>query len=177
MKRWTALIMLTLALAAAIHVALVAWFPSLLMMAAHRGILSRAGGANVVVHNPPTTAENNPIVNSSPDILYSACAFDLSNGPVRFIAAVPGSYWSVSGYDSETNNFFSLNNEEAGARNIDLVLTGPEASALPGGRMVRSPSVRGVVLFRTLVPSRGLMNEMIGIQKQARCLQIGTTEP
>jgi uncharacterized membrane protein len=173
MKRWTALSLVTIMLAAAIHLAIAASFPSLVMMAARRGIASRAGGVNVVVHNPPTTAKHNPIVNSSPDLLYSACAFDLSGGPVRFRAAVPGLYWSISGFDSKTNNFFSLNNEEVGSQALDLVLTGPgTVGPKGGGRVVRSPSLRGVVLFRTLVPTANKMEEMIRIQKQARCIPI-----
>ena len=175
MKRLLALTLVTLSLAVVIHLALAAAVPSIVMLAAHRGIVSHAGGVNVVMHRPPTTAEHNPVVNSSPDILYSACAYDLSRGPIRFRAAVPASYWSVSGFDSETNNFFSLNNEEVGTRELDLVLTGPGTGKSEGaGRVVRSPSVRGVVLFRTLVPTADKMQEMIRIQEQAICLPLRT---
>jgi len=163
-----------LAAAAVVHAALVFSFPWLVMRVAHNRIAARAGGVNIVVHNPPTTAEHNPIVNSSPDLLYSACAFDLAGGPVRIRARVPATYWSVSGYDAETNNFFSVNNEGARAGLLDLVLAGPGGAVPEAGaaRAVVSPSMRGVVLFRTLVPTADRMGEMVRVQKQAVCLPL-----
>lgn len=171
MRRWMACSLTVLVAAAVINAALVFSFPWLVMRVAHRKISERAGGVNVVVHNPPTTAEHNPIVNSSPDLLYSACAFDLAKGPVRFRARVPATYWSISGYDAETNNFFSVNNEGARAGSLDLVLAGPGSTAPDAGtaRVVVSPSMRGVVLFRTLVPMADKMGELVRVQREAVC--------
>lgn len=174
MKRWMAYSLAVLAGAAFVHAALVVSFPWLVMRVAHYKISERAGGVNIVVHNPPTTAEHNPIVNSSPDLLYSACAFDLAKGPVRIRARVPGSYWSISGYDAETNNFFSVNNEGARAGRLDLVLAGPGGAVPDAGaaRVAVSPSARGVVLFRTLVPTADRMEEMVRVQREAVCLPL-----
>jgi uncharacterized membrane protein len=172
MKKWMAYSFATLAAAVIVHLLLALFFPSLVLRVAYRKIAARAGGVNIVVHNPPTTAANNPIVNSSPDLLYSACAFDLSAGPVRVRARVPATYWSVSGYDGETNNFFSVNSIEERSGSLDLVLVGPGGTAPGAAHVVRSPSRRGVLLFRTLVPTADKMEEMIRVQKQAVCVPL-----
>lgn len=166
--------MAALIAAITIHLLIALSFPSLVMRVAHRKIAKQAGGVNIVTHNPPTTAANNPIVNSSPDLLYSACAFDLSSGPVRIRAKVPATYWSISGFDGETNNFFCVNSMEERSGILELVLAGPGVPALDAGaaRIVRSPSRRGVLLFRTLVPTADKMEEMIRVQKQAVCLPL-----
>jgi len=170
MRQRIAYVLATLALAAVVHLLLAVFFPSLVLRVAHRKIVARAGGVNIVTHNPPTTAANNPIVNSSPDLLYSACAFDLADGPVRVRAKVPASYWSVSGYDGETNNFFTVNSIEERSGSLDLVVVGPGGkSPAVAARAVRSPSRRGVLLFRTFVPSADRLKEMIRVQKQATC--------
>lgn len=171
MKNWLKISLITILLAGIIHLTLVIFFPSLVLRIAHMKISERAGGVNVVIHNPPTTAANNPIVNSSPDLLYSACAFDLSKGPIRFRAKVPDSYWSISGFDAETNNFFSMNNEQIRSKDFELVLVGPDWSSKVDGnaRMVKAPTMRGVVLFRTLVPAANKIEGLIRTQKMAIC--------
>jgi uncharacterized membrane protein len=172
MKKIVKIMASTIVLSCMFHLVLVYKFPSIILGIAHRKISSRAGGINTVVHNPPTTAANNPVVNSSPDILYSACAFDLSKGPLRFRARVPDSYWSISGFDAETNNFFSINNEQVRSRDFNMILAGPGEITKYAGkdRVVTSPTVRGVILFRTLVRDAGTIDALIRIQKQAVCL-------
>lgn len=171
MKSWFKISLVTIILAGIIHLIIVICFPSIVLRIAHRKISERAGGVNVVIHNTPTTAANNPIINSSPDLLYSACAFDLSKGPIRFRAKVPDSYWSISGFDAETNNFFSVNNEQARSKDFELVLVGPDGSSKVNGnvRMVKAPTTRGVVLFRTLVPEANKIEGLIRTQKMAVC--------
>lgn len=171
MKKWLKISITIVILAVVFHLITVAFFPSLVMRVAHRKISERAGGVNVVIHLPPTTADNNPIVNSSPDILYSACAFDLSGGPVRFNAQIPDSYWSISGFDAKTNNFFVINNEQVKSKNFELILVG--AGETPkidvNTQIIKSPTARGVVLFRTLVPVTHKIEGLIRTQKMADC--------
>lgn len=172
MKNWLKLSLITIVLAGIIHLTLVCCFPSLVMSIAHWKMAKNAGGVNIVMHNPPTTAAHNPIVNSSPDLLYTACAFDLSRGPIRFRAQMPDSYWSISGFDAQTNNFFAVNNEQVQSKNLELVLIGPNQKAKIEGsaQVVKAPSMKGVILFRTLVPTADKLEGLVRMQKQAVCL-------
>lgn len=172
MKKWVKISLITIILAGTLHLITVICFPSIVLRIAHRKISERAGGVNIIIHNLPTTAANNPIVNSSPDLLYSACAFDLSKGPIRFRAKVPDSYWSISGFDAETTNFFSVNNEQVRSKDFELVLVGPDGSLKVdvNTQMVKAPTTRGVVLFRTLISNANKIEELIRIQKMAVCI-------
>ena len=54
------------------------------------------------------------IVRPSPDLLYAGCAFDLADGPLRIQATVPrDTYWSLSMFAANTDNFFVVNDRAA----------------------------------------------------------------
>lgn len=170
MKNWLKLSLITIILAVIIHLSLVIGLPSMVMYIAHWKMVKYAGGVNVVMHSPPTTAAH-PVVNSSPDILYSSCAFDLSRGPLRFRAQVPDTYWSISGFDAQTNNFFAINDEQVQSKTLELVLVGPNQSVKINERaqVVKAPSIKGVILFRTFVPTADKLAGLIKTQRNAIC--------
>lgn len=98
------------------------------------------------------TPTSRDIVRPSPDFAYSACAFDLGDGPVVLRVAPWPDYWSLSLYAANTDNFFVLDDRETryDAR-ITLVRAGrphPEGA----GQVVESPSRRGIALIRRLAP-------------------------
>ena len=71
------------------------------------------------------------VVRPSPDLLYSACPFDLSKGPLKITAHVPHStYWSVSGFDAATNNFFVRDDQQIAGDSIEIIALRP-GMALP----------------------------------------------
>jgi len=66
--------------------------------------LGEAGPVNAFQHAPPTRAERQPVVRPSPDLLYSICVFDLSQGDVLIdVPPIPDHYWSVSVFDARTD--------------------------------------------------------------------------
>ncbi|NBT55041.1 MAG: DUF1254 domain-containing protein [Betaproteobacteria bacterium] len=105
---------------------------------------------------PAVDASARRVVMPSPDLLYSVCVFDVSAGPVR-VRANPGlpSYWSIALYAANSDNFFVLNDRQAGAAPVDmwLVSEGPnprDPAVPPGARVVVSPSAQGFLLMRVL---------------------------
>jgi uncharacterized membrane protein len=60
-------------------------------------------------------------------------------------------YWSVSFFAANSDNFFVLNDRQAKEKRVRVVLATDDASPAEGAQTVISPSRRGVVLFRTLV--------------------------
>jgi uncharacterized membrane protein len=108
------------------------------------------------VFSPAVDATSRRVVMPSPDLLYSLCVFDLSQGPLR-ITARPAldTYWSVALYADNSDNFFVQNDRQTGKSALDLWLVseGANASApaVPAGaRVVVSPSRRGLLLMRVL---------------------------
>jgi len=104
----------------------------------------------------PVSAKSRTVVMPSPDMLYSVCAYDLRQGPVRVSAApeLPN-YWSVALYAANSDNFFVRNDRQAQGRPVNLWLVAPggdpqQKPPPPGAEVVVSPSSTGFLLMRVL---------------------------
>lgn len=138
-------------------------------------ILER-GGINIALPSPRPDASARTVVRLSPDLLYSACVFDLDQGRLHVTAPVPDSYFSISGFAADTSNFFAYNDRNAtlgadGRRRIDLLLShGTPATVPAGAQLVQAPSRRGVILFRILIPDEAALPQLQAeFQAQQRC--------
>ena len=71
-----------------------------LMEAAVRRLSARSG-FNTMSYGSLATPDNQPIVRPSPDLAYSSCPYDLSNGPllINYVPVV-GRYSSLSVFDA-----------------------------------------------------------------------------
>lgn len=141
-----------IAVAVIAHFAYVNAVPRMLMSVAMTRI---AGGE----HNawrlaPRVTQESRTIVRPSPDFAYSACSYDLSQGPVRIHVAPWEGYWSLSLYADNSDNFFVVDDREVqGGVDVLVSRNRPSETDEPTVRAVRSPSVRGIALIRRLAPN------------------------
>lgn len=171
MKRWLIRTALVLALAAVFHIVTIMLYPTGLLMAL--AVKQRKAGfrANTVYHAPRVTSASREVVRPSPDLLYSICAYDVSDAPLRITAPVPDTYWSLSFFASNTDNFFVVNDRQIQSKTIEVVLVGPGRPAPKGeaAMVVTSPTRRGVALFRTLVTDESRVPDLVRIQKQAVC--------
>ncbi len=158
----------TLAVAAIVHVASVMATPHVIMHLTMRGI--GQGGVNVMRFGKRPTSDSRGVVRPSPDLLYSSCVYDLSNGPVRVTASgMPDTYWSVSLFDADTDNFYVLNDRQAKAGAVDFTIVDAHADRVPRGTVVHSPTRRGLVLFRTLIDDDRRLAEIDKARRRARC--------
>jgi uncharacterized membrane protein len=171
MKKWLLMILATLALAAVFHVLTVMAFPKAIMVALDWKSKDMGRSSNVLYHQPRVTADSRVVVRPSPDLLYSVCAYDVSEAPLRISASVPDSYWSLSFFASNTDNFFVINDREVKANPVEILLVGPGMSyKSPGNaQVVTSPSTRGVALIRILITDEDRIEELTKIQRQASC--------
>lgn len=135
-------------------------------------VLARMGPVNQMQHQGRVTAQSRQVVRPSPDLLYSICPFDLAHGALHVTAKVPpGTYWSVSVFDDDTNNFFVRNDRQVKGA-IDFVLLPPKGAAavLPkNATTMHSPSLKGLVLFRTLIPNEAAFAKVDAVRRQAAC--------
>lgn len=139
------------------HLALVWAIPRIIM---HQVMSGSAAVEMNMLNNaafpPPVDASSRRVVMPSPDMLYSVCVFDVSKGPVR-VTAQPGlsTYWSIALYGANSDNFFVVNDREAGKAPVDLWLVseGPNVGdpVVPtGAKVVVVPSTKGFLLMRVL---------------------------
>lgn len=166
----------TILLAALVHLVAVYCFPTVMMSMAQRAIRNRVGGANRIYHSPPVTVKTNELVMQSPDLLYSSCAYDLADGPVRIFARVPDTYWSLSLYQANTDNFFILNDRQVDGDRVEVVLIGKGQGAPtdPKVRVITAPTKKGVIALRSLIQDASRLDELIAVQGQAFCAPYAT---
>lgn len=144
-------VLATLIVAALTHFALIHATPRVLMNVAFDRL--SAGGANAWRLGDRVTPDLRAIVRPSPDFAYSACAYDLSDGPLMLRVAPWHAYWSISLYASNSDNYFVVDDREA-RNGVEIVLVermrdAPEDAA----RVVQSPGARGIALIRRLAPT------------------------
>ena len=160
---------LVAAIAMLVHWLAVGMIPGRLMGIAMERIEQNAP-MNAMGHAPSSTAERRIIVRPSPDLAYSTCLFDLSEGPVAVsVRPMDAPYWSLSVFDDETNVRFVRNDRETGDQPLNIVLA-REGQAVPdGSEAVRLPSDRGLALLRILVPERDAFAAIDAARRTASC--------
>jgi uncharacterized membrane protein len=173
-REWIGWIVATLAVAVIVHIASVWFLPQAIMHVA----LGKMGAVNAIHHQARVDEHARGVVRPSPDLLYSACPFDLSKGALEVQGPIPpDTYWSASAFDAQTNNFFAINDRTVGGQPLELIILPPGRSAEPphiaGQLVVHAPTVRGLVLFRTLVSSEKDFAKVDAVRRQAGCASIG----
>jgi uncharacterized membrane protein len=166
-REWTGWTLATLVVAVVVHAGSLWFLPHAVMDKA----MAQMGAVNTIHHGARPNARIHGVVRPSPDLLYSVCPFDLSQGPLRVRSPIPtGTYWSVSAFDAETNNFFVRNDRQEKNSVVDFLLvqdgTHPITEGMP---VVVAPGPRGLVLFRTLIDDEKNFAYLDALRRQATC--------
>lgn len=170
MKNWPYWTVATLALAGIFHIIAVLGFPYFIMDRLVAGAAD-GEGLNTAIHAERATSDARRVVRPSPDLIYTLCAFDLREGPLVLSAPVPDTYWSLSMFSDNTDNFFVVNDQQLEKDTIELVLARRESQVQGhfGVPIVVSPSDTGAILFRTLIASEDRFGELDALRRQANC--------
>lgn len=142
-----------LAVAVLAHLAFIHAVPRVLMSVAMTRVADGATNAWRLAER--VTPASRAIVRPSPDFAYSACPYDLSEGPIAIRVAPWDGYWSLSLYAANSDNFFVIDDRETDGGVEILLSRGPSGEQADAGvRAVRSPSARGIALIRRLAPTQ-----------------------
>lgn len=155
MPTWLKPLLFGLIIAIIAHVATILMLPNVIMNVAFKRIADNAGGINTLFHSPLVTPQSQTIVRSSPDLAYSTCALDLTNGPVEVFVGKGADYASVALYGANTDNVFALNDLKIGPQGARFMILSPYMPeiAAPGTQVIWLPSDRGLILVRRLAPN------------------------
>lgn len=146
--------------------------PYALMYAALQKIGDRTQ-PNRFAFSPMSTADNQPIVRPSPDLSYSTCVFDVSNGPVLVdVAPVPGRYWSVSIFDARTDVAAVRSDRDTKGKPARLALVKKGQTAPKGYEPVVVKYDRGLALIRILLATSDEFPAIDAIRRKSTCRQI-----
>jgi uncharacterized membrane protein len=173
--KWGKYLLGALIVAALAHFAAIIAVPRVLMNVATERI--GADGMNAWHVSERVTAASRSIVRPSPDFAYSACVYDLTQGPVIISATPWDNYWSLSLYGANSDNFFVIDDREAhhGAE-ITLVKRGtahPEGASM----VVESPSERGIALIRRLAPTPQAYEAAKTVAAEDVCMSVTPPPP
>jgi uncharacterized membrane protein len=161
----------TLAVAALAHLATLYALPRRIMART----LARMGAPNTMRFAKRPDETSRGVVRPSPDILYSACPFDLSKGPLKLTARVPHStYWSVSGFDAATNNFFVRNDQQISGDSIEILALRPGMPLPPLDTATErvilfAPTTKGLFLIRMVIDDEKNLPALDALRRQASC--------
>lgn len=159
-----------LIIAVIVHLAAIFAVPRVLMNVAMDRL--GAAGVNVWHLSDRVTAASRWVVRPAPDFAYSACVFDLAEGPVVIAAAPWDDYWSLSLYAANSDNFFVIDDREArNGAEITLVRRGtahPEGASM----VTESPSTRGIALIRRLAPTPGTYDAAKAVASEDVCAAV-----
>jgi len=153
-------------------------YPYVAMSKASTAILTNGGvETNAFIHAARVDETSRRVVRPAPDLVYSACVFDLSDGPVNITVPKPanGRYASLSFYAGNTDNFAVFNDRDADfddGLNVLLVATRPSvtpASWADYDAVVESPSQRGIILLRRIVESDAAFPAINAERVRAAC--------
>jgi len=159
-----------LAIAAAVHFSVVWAVPRVMMWKLLDSLGQAGSSANRMqspVLPPLADATSRRVVMPNPDLLYGLCVLDLERGPV-IVRADPklSTYWSIALYSSNSDNFFVLNDREAGQLPVELrISTTPDQP-----KAIVAPSKKVLLLMRVLVPDRTQgMDALEAARSSLRC--------
>jgi uncharacterized membrane protein len=176
MTLWLRRIGITLALAILFHAAAIWLLPSWIVALFTARSAGRLG-INHAAALPLPTDQSRGVVRPSPDLLYAACLFDVTDRPLILESDLPDDYWSLSVFASNSDNVFAVNDRQVQGRHPRYLLARdakpaglpPDLAALP---VIQAPSATGVVLFRNLVLNPNAMDAAEAAQKSARCTPV-----
>ena len=164
MTRWLLGVLLG---AAVVHLAAVAALPRLAMRTAMNRM--QLAPVNAFAHSPLATEKARAIVRPSPDLAYSILVFDVNERALAVSVPLTPPYTSLSGFAVNTDNFFAISDLTAGAGEISVLVVGPNTprDGLAGARVIESPSDRGILLVRRVVPSAAAFAEIDAVRRRA----------
>jgi uncharacterized membrane protein len=175
MSSWRGPLLAMLVTAAIVAVGAVLALPQVIMHVALDRMAERTG-VNQFYHAPLTTPENQTIVRPSPDLAYSACPYDLSQGPLRIeVQPVPGRYSSLSVFDARTDVIFVRNDAQARGQAYGITLALPHHRVAAGADVVRTDYPRGVALIRLLLKEPGEAAAVEAERAKSTCQAIRAT--
>ena len=169
MRRWALPLLLGLILAVVGYNVMMTQFPRLLMGFATKRV-AKGAGYNTLFAAPLATDKARAVVRPSPDLAYSSCPFDLSNGPVLVdVEPVPSPYWSLSVFDARTDVAFVRNNIEADGQPIRVAIAMAGQPVPDGMQAVRVKGSSGIALVRILVQDRGQFAPIDAARRKSSC--------
>jgi len=162
--------LILIALGFLLHVAFIYYAPYLKMMWIAKNSETE-NTVNVAFYKDIPNANSRSVIRPSPDLMYSGCGYDVTYNPLVIKTDIPNTYWSVSFFSDNSDNFTTINNDKKSEGNITIYLFGPDSkpSQIKDGYVVVSPSNRGLMLIRQFIGNRSNLDILYETQASLEC--------
>jgi uncharacterized membrane protein len=141
-------------------------------------VFDRATGANesvntVLLRTDTANSDTRGLKRPSSDIMYSICTYDVKYKPLIITSSIPDSYWSISFYSNNTDNFVTLNDHDIENNYLKIYLAGvnSEPKKVSNGTVVVSPTDTGYALVRMFVVNGENLQNLKDIQETLNCIE------
>lgn len=157
-------------LAAFIHIVAVLTLPYLAPQNAWARV-SALSEPNRMVVLPAASPSHQSLPLMAPDVRYSVCRFDLSDGPIRLSTQILDGLWSISFYTPRGENFYAITGRELKRNRIEIIISTQNEVGVKAGAslldeiedlvVVDSPVREGIAMIRAplLGPSYAAQTE------------------
>lgn len=177
MIRFSLWLVATVMLGISVHLASLLVLPRFAVRTAF-GKAEKLGPENTFHTVPRSSPEESMLPFPDPSILAAMCRYDLSKGPVQVSVPMTGAFLSVSFYTPNALNYYAINDRAATKGVIGLTLFTPrqlaeirsrEGPDTPETLRVESPSDKGLILIRALIPAPSQAGSIEARVKMAAC--------
>ena len=158
-----------------VHLSFISVFPQLKAWSISRQA-SENNNINTAFQRDLADSNSTQIIRPSADLLYGGCSYDVTYKPLIISTQLPSTYWSVSFFSQNTDNFATINELNESGENLKIYLFGPNSkpSKVSDGFIVVSPSNRGLMLMRQFIGNGSNFDELYNIQDTLECTLEGS---
>ncbi|WP_159947394.1 DUF1254 domain-containing protein [Rhizobium sp. 18065] len=138
-----------------------------------------AEGAPFLFHRLEVKPDATGLSSLDPYMRVAVCHFDISRQPLSLVALGSGSFWSISLYDKDSNEVFSMNDRTSVAGDVDVLLATPvqiaqlrktPIAALAQTILVEHRGTTGYAVLRSMVAQPSFEAEAREFLAEAECL-------
>ncbi|MDO9417331.1 DUF1254 domain-containing protein [Pararhizobium sp.] len=166
--------------AALLHIVIILALPQFTGRDAYTKVMALAE-PNRFVPLPNTQQDGAALVNDDPFLRVAVCSFSIAAAPVRFQARSEVPLWTLSIYDVDSNEIFSMNDKTSVAGDLDLVIATPVQlvalrkalpDALSESILAEMPHEDGYAVLRALSPAASFEDEARNFLAEASCDEV-----
>ena len=156
-----------------LHLIFITYFHTTILWFFDRSIGANDSVNTVLLHTETANSDTRALKRPSPDLMYSLCPYDVKYKPLVITSAIPDSYWSISFYADNTDNYVTLNDHDIAENNIKIYLVGvnSEPKKVESGIVVVSPSNSGYILIRLFVGNGENLQALKDVQNSLGCIE------
>ncbi|WP_320196013.1 DUF1254 domain-containing protein [Agrobacterium rosae] len=139
-----------------------------------------AEGAANAFHLLDDSREKTELGSGDPFMRVAVCTFDVSEKPARLVAFGVVPFWSVSIFDSASNEIFSMNDRTSAGGELDILVANQvqlaairkaQPTELSKSILVEAGQNKGYAVLRTMVPQPSFVEEATRFLSEAKCDQ------